>query len=129
MTTPTHPSNFEAVIGGHFGPTYRAEGLGDSLSYQHSNDGEVVPLEPGDDNLIAPTPQQWAAFEKSLNRIKVWEWDKEYQDYSILDGTSWHVEIQWGERSVAACGSNAFPDTFGSFLRALRKLLGGRKFD
>ena len=101
MTTPTHPSKFEAVIGGHFGPTYRAEGLGDSLSYQHSHDGEVVPLELGDDNFITPTPQQSAAFEKSLNRIKAWEWERNYEpEIPMCDGTSWHVEIQWGERSV-----------------------------
>ena len=132
MPDSPHPSEFNADIGGYNGDSYQVSlGVGGSLSYMEFGRGYTPknleltdPFDPSPD----PTPEQWAEFHDTLDRIGFWDWEESYTDHSVMDGTSWSVEIEWDGRKLSSGGSNGSPKKFGSFLRAVRKLLGGRKF-
>jgi hypothetical protein len=47
-----------------------------------------------------PSPEQWAAFGRSLDEIDIWSWRSEYPNPGILDGTQWGLDIEYPDRSV-----------------------------
>ena len=131
MTDDPLPSKFHAAIGGYTGISINVEILGDSLHHSQAHGHDPHPPIGIDGSvLVTPSPEQWATFRKALDRAGFWDWDEGYSPTdSIMDGTSWAVEIQWGDRSHESHGSNAYPSKWDSFRRALRKLLGGLKFN
>ena len=123
----TRPHKLEASIGGYPGPYYDVTLTNGELIY-NCHDGDGPTLQP-DGGLITPTEEAWAEFHSALDRAQAWQWQPRYEpDELIVDGTSWSVEIRWGDRTVKSQGSNAAPDSFDDFLRALRTLIGGRDF-
>jgi hypothetical protein len=86
--------------------------------------------------ILSPTAEDWERFWIATEACDLWNWTPSYHDSDILDGTQWEVEITLGRRRLKSSGSNAYPggnsdgrsDSFMRFLRAVRKLLGGRQF-
>ena len=79
-----------------------------------------------EEDFIIPSEKDWEDFWKTVDKLKVWSWDKEYNNDDILDGTQWELEIKReGRRKRRIFGSNAYPKpkgTFISFIKALNKL-------
>lgn len=95
-------------IGGYFDGYTSIEIDKDDLEIKHSKKEYLqVPPFPNDildkdlkENLIA-----------TLNQISFSNWEKEYVDHGILDGTNWNLEIKYNGRKTSkiSSGSNAFP--------------------
>ena len=124
MTDNRLPSVFRAGIGGYTGDSFALEFDGDTLSYTPSGYG----FEERASSVVVPTLDEWGAFRRTLDRIGTWNWDHRYEEVGVCDGTSWSVEIRWGDRELDSSGSNAYPPKFDGFLKAVRKLLGGLPF-
>lgn len=124
------PQHFEVSLGGFTGPSYRVEMQEDgSLLYLHHP--RSFTAAPGTETeRVRVTDTQWIQFRGALEEAAIWDWDDEYIDPGILDGTQWLVRIQYADASVFSRGSNSFPPG-GRFRRlrgAVEALLGGREF-
>ena len=79
-----------------------------------------------EEDFTIPSEKDWEDFWKTVDKLKVWSWNKEYNNDDILDGTQWELEIKReGRRKRRIFGSNAYPKpkgTFISFIKALNKL-------
>ena len=75
---------------------------------------------------IVPLQKDWEEFWHVVDELKIWNWDKEYFNKHIMDGTQWELKIKrQGRRRRRIFGSNAYPEpkgTFDSFIKALKKL-------
>ena len=128
------PSTFAASIGGYGGDSFAVECTDGKLLYRkhdwHTERREV----------LSPSPQQWQQFTSMLDQINVWVWKERYEQ-PILDGTSWSLHVEWGDKSVETSGSNGYPTATGAlskafdptpvfrtYLKAVSQLLGGRTF-
>jgi hypothetical protein len=87
--------------------------------------------------VVTPTDEQWRAFHDALQRLAVFQWQPDYPNNGVVDGTQWGIEIVYPERAVKSHGDNNFPDahgkpnasprktrTFQAFVDATKKLLG-----
>ena len=124
------PALFLVSIGGYMGASFSIENSGNTLLYKCYDYGyELKTTEE-----IVPTLQEWRSFRCALDEIGIWEWEAEYSDPGILDGTSWKVEIGWGNKAISSRGRNDYPggdydsSEFKAFIRAVQRLIGGRKF-
>lgn len=56
-------------------------------------------------------------FLETLASLHIGEWDNEYCDYNVLDGSDWDLSISFsnGHRLVKKSGSNAYPYNFDDF--------------
>ena len=90
----------------------------------YPEDREVVPDEVLKETT--PLPKDWEEFWHAVDELKVWNWDKEYFNKHIMDGTQWELKIKrQGKRRRKIFGSNAYPKpngTFTSFIKALNRL-------
>jgi hypothetical protein len=118
------PTRLLVSIGGYFGRSYTVSLQTSALRYQSFEEG--APLA---DELLVPTDRDWRAFLSALDSADVWGWLPDYQDPGTVDGTSWSIEISWGERSLVSQGANAFPTAFDDLLAAVSQLVGGRPFE
>ena len=39
----------------------------------------------------------------------IWKWKPHYNNQSILDGTQWSLEIEYGDAMISCSGSNSYP--------------------
>lgn len=118
------PNRFKIGIGGSFGPSYYLEISKESLCYRYfERRSEFSKFE-----LITPSISDWGLFWQSLENINVWQWEFEYCNSDILDGTSWSIDIEWKYKTILSSGTNSYPDNFESFLMAVRQLIGNRDF-
>ena len=60
--------------------------------------------------LSCPPKEKWDQFWVFLENKKIWEWNKEYIDQNILDGTQWEIEFSNSVKKVKSYGSNKFPN-------------------
>ena len=131
------PITFVARIGGLLGTSYSVKWQDGNLDYSASEGGKII-----DSAKITPTAKQWKVFQKKLDQLKVWKWHDNYYNTDILDGTQWSLEIKYADCSLKTNGSNAYPDAngkanndfkgtkeFDEYLKAVEKLLGGKKFE
>jgi hypothetical protein len=82
---------------------------------------------------ITPTPQQWAHFRRSLDKVKAWRWRPKYVG-NYPDSSTWSLKIEYADRSLATTGAAAFPDrstdkslpkyAFNRYQLALQELIG-----
>ncbi len=89
-----------------------------------------------DEEPIVPTKEDWTKFWKKLDRINAWARTDNYviPEYMYLDGNSWNIRIQLGNKKIECRGSNAYPGKNGEivehkmifrrFFMAVTKLLG-----
>ncbi len=91
-----------------------------------------------DSAKIIPTQAQWNEFYDAMEKLKVWQWSPNYINNDILDGAYWELEIQVQGRHLKIFGRNSYPqadgkpgeygETFRAYLKAVEKLLGGKRF-
>ena len=102
------------------------------FSHIYPEDEVAVPDEVFKETV--PLPKDWEEFWKTIDGLKIWNWDKEYFNQGIMDGTQWELKIKrQGKRRRRIFGSNAYPKpngTFASFIEALNKLSNSKiKFE
>lgn len=131
--------SFEFFLGGYFRPSHFIFINGDRkkkvIKYGFSADGrfidikksipaELACLEDIKIKQIEFNHEQWCSFLKDIEKLKIEFWDEKYIDPEILDGTQWHLEINYGERrKVFRSGSNAYPLRWKEYLNILKKYL------
>jgi hypothetical protein len=118
------PSSLDLRIGGYMGTSYSVV-LKRGVLHHVTYGPEYV---AGKECSVRPTEEQWAAFLEALDSLRVWSWDERYQSSTMLDGTSWKVEITWEDKTIRSSGSNSFPKTFQAYLEAVDALLAGLPF-
>jgi len=144
-TVKALPKRLRIGIGGYFGPCYGVTLEKGHLIYTYSargpSGGEPKPEWPLDPKLrellgleplpvpdeIQPSPRQWRAFRKALDRIGVWSWKRHYPNPpGFCDGTGWSVKIVYSDKKLLSSGSNSYPgrDDFRRFSRAVARLIG-----
>ena len=95
---------------------------------------------PGyNDKYFIPSEEEWKKFWDKMDNIRVWNWIDDYtleDDLYTLDGSSWNLKIELGDKKVESSGSNYYPgenieesdpnqsESFKKFLNALRSLTG-----
>jgi len=116
--------------------------LGPSKLFRFEN-GEFFPSHNILENneKIVPTEKQWMRFWEKIDKLGVWEWSEHYiiPEYVYIDGDSWNLKIQLGDKKIEYSGSNAYPGkdgeivenkiTFRRLLLALNKLIGVSTID
>lgn len=63
------------------------------------------------------------AWNKMLEHLSSCQWEKNYTDPSILDGTSWRLEVKTKDFTLRSSRSNVYPPGFKKFLRLLNEVL------
>ena len=118
------PFGFEVPISSFGGRSYRAELASDGQLLYTDGDGDTAP------EKVAVSNRKWKAFRKRMDRVGAWEWDAEHVNPNLEDGTTWKVDVDFGDKHISSSGSNRYPPEkqFKAFLRAVSKLLDGREF-
>ena len=80
--------------------------------------------ESDDQAYTIPSEAEWKAFRETLDKIDFWRWKREYVDTGILDGVQVEITIEYEKKKKIYC-SNAFPDEYDDFKKALNKLIDG----
>ena len=134
------PKRLCISIGGFFGPCYEVTLKKGRLTYTYWPPRESSSQEPEPQREeIQVSAEQWQNFGRTLNRLNVWCWQRNYSDPHVCDGTGWSAEIVYSDRSLVSGGSNSFPgrdgravpitedrtdNTFARFCRAVAHLVG-----
>ena len=130
---PVVPQKLDIYVGSSIFGAWHVVLHGRSLTCTQEQAGRA-----NDNGLpITPTDEQWRAFHDALQRLAVSQWQSDYPNNGVLDGTQWQVEIVYPDWTVNAKGDNNFPDangkpnsspdwtpSFRKFVSALRMLLG-----
>ena len=67
--------------------------------------------------------------ESILIELDVVNWDKQYRDPRIMDGTQWSINYSSKKVKVKSNGSNKYPDTYIALISYIsKKLLKGKPF-
>ena len=104
-------------MGGYHSENIKIRKYYNSIEIQNSN----APIFYEEEKvLIKVSKEEWIKFWRKMDKINVWEWQKDYFNPHILDGTQWELIIQGnGRGKIKVFGSNAYPDNFQSFLNAV----------
>lgn len=132
------PDVLAMSIGGYPGPWYAVEWRDGRLEYdaaEYAQAGFGERTELTSRRYVRPTGRQWTRFWNALDKLDVWNWDRDYVPPGlVLDGTNWSVDIELRGRRLRSGGSNAYPGSrntepskeFRAFLRSIRTLLGSK---
>lgn len=123
------PAAFEFYIGGSAGPSLYVRLVDGRLLYEWASAGGYsgVVME------ASPTPEEWAQFRETVDRLGVREWEPEYVSaYSCCDVTYWHLSLEMDGRCIVVRGANAYPGSpgpdvskeFRAFRAAVERLIG-----
>lgn len=75
------------------------------------------PEELQEDSVDESRGMDKAEFLEALADFHLGEWEKEYEDLNVLDGTQWSVVIKFSSgKAFKSNGSNRFPYNFNGFL-------------
>lgn len=109
------------TIGGFFGGYNTIEIFidGEKISYETKFSSEKL--------YRLPQPAQKTfnakAWLEELDALKIFEWDKEYFNHEICDGTQWHLTFKDGEKIIYDNGgSNAYPENWCLFIVLINEL-------
>ena len=47
-----------------------------------------------EEDFIIPSAKDWEEFWKTVDKLKVWSWEKDYFNEDVLDGTQWELMIK-----------------------------------
>ena len=64
------------------------------------------------DTYIIPSEEEWKKFWDEMEKIRIWKWIEDYtheDDLYTLDGSSWNLKIELGDKKVESSGSNNYP--------------------
>lgn len=121
------PATFKLFMG--FLPgieTHELEWDGEALRYEAFGPHNLSKPAP---KMASPSAEQWRAFWKKMEKVRVWEWCVEYEPKAVVaDGCRWSLQIELSERKVTSSGRNAFPGDFEEFRNAVGALVGQETF-
>lgn len=63
--------------------------------------------------------EKWNTFIEDVLACDVLDWESNYHDLNVLDGTQWSLEITGDFGSIQTSGSNAYPEEWDRFLKVL----------
>ena len=69
------------------------------------------------------TDKLWGAFKEELLKCNVDYWAESYSDNEIMDGTQWHVVLEYNGEKLIRQGSNEYPPAWKKFMRVLKKYI------
>ncbi len=121
-TVPSNVSEIEKVnafVGGYMGKSYQTEinTVDCSAIYTVLDNGYKLLLK----EAITLSKKEMKKFLEALENVKLFEWERNYEDMNVLDGTNWSVEVN--EESLSFSGSNAYPENWEGFCSAIEDLL------
>lgn len=128
------PEHFLAAIGGWDGDSFEVRLDGGRLLYEWGEGATRY----GTPEVVDPGPEAWEEFRKALDALGIGRWDARYESPGILDGTSWGVEMDWGDLHVRSSGSNNYPGgdsaceqggVFRRWCELVSRLIGGKRFE
>ncbi|MDO8869518.1 MAG: hypothetical protein Q7V10_02085 [Methanobacteriaceae archaeon] len=73
-------------------------------------------------NESFPDHKQWKKFWEKLDQFDIWSWEKSYINFNIIDGCAWSIDLTHNNKKIKSSGSNAWPENFKEFIRALEDL-------
>ena len=122
---PCYITSIEFHVGGFFGGT-------DEVTFTATNDGADVMIkhypidEKYPDKELHLTQRRWNnLIYKLVDKLYVSEWEEEYVDPEILDGTQWGLTIKEGDVPIIECyGSNAYPPYWEELLQTFSYYTG-----
>ena len=124
------PTQLKFTLGGFTGECHEVEWKQGKLWYRRA-DGAYL-WQPAVE--LTPSPEAWTRFWRAMETVGVWQWQANYQNHEICDGTQWSLKLKHPARQVRCEGSNAYPGSpgpdysptgdFAHFLQALRTLTG-----
>ena len=80
------------------------------------------------DKKKSPAKKVSEAWLKKLDALKIFEWEKNYFDADILDGTQWELTFKDGEKIYRGSGSNDYPEAWEKFLDWLDEFIPQLEF-
>lgn len=112
----------KASVGGFFGPSYSVEINNEKrLLVYHAAEGGVSSKE----KELTLTTEDWNTLIKGLISTEFEYWLDTYLDLHVMDGTSWHVEVELESgQSIEKSGSNQYPGRWMQFCRMISSLTG-----
>ncbi|HFI0272522.1 TPA: hypothetical protein ACGO2R_000502 [Streptococcus suis] len=105
-------------IGGYFGPINSVE-----MDFE---DEEVIYTHIDDHDSRSELELSFSAsqFKHDLENCRLLEWDEEYVNPYVLDGTQWYVDILFKRNAPLRIeGSNAYPKTFDQLCSAISEII------
>ena len=62
----------------------------------------------------APTPEEWARFRETADRLGVREWEPQYLSaHSCCDVTYWYLRVELDRQKIVVQGADAYPASTG----------------
>lgn len=117
----------EIYSGGYPGPNFQVLVDFHNHTIERSEvfyEGKLIsPVELQDSDIIR---EKLTLFLNKLYECDLMNWASEYQNFSILDGTSWRVQITYDTYCEEKSGCNHFPPKWNKFCNAVAKLSGGK---
>ncbi|HUX53904.1 MAG TPA: hypothetical protein VMV56_05800 [Williamwhitmania sp.] len=121
----------EFKIGGFFSSNYSITIVGDSITFF----SDPYRFDEGERHTKTASVAALKLFISELNKLKVQQWKRRYENYDALDGEQWSLEIQYNnlKRKKRIYGSNEYPGSitnsvertteFCGFLNTLKTLI------
>ena len=109
----------EAYVGGYFGGYYQVEIDLEHNSVSWTRGGEGEPVDMAHRNIRSATAKK---FIEQLEKLNLLNWEAEYVDPGILDGTQWQVEIVMAGHTITKHGSNCYPEQWGEFRQSINTI-------
>ena len=77
----------------------------------------------------SPSKSNWDRFWMFLDDINIWEWEKEYVDKNVLDGTQWEIKFLNSTKKIHSYGSNLYPNkkVFNNLIKEVEILFDLKK--
>lgn len=131
MRQDTETQVFEAFVGGFFGPSsyYYINRVGDEYEFRFgfSQSGmRIFNNSKNQDLHITKHGKEFYEDFKNYLINKTKEWEKEYYDPNVLDGTQWNITLV--EDDIDYSGSNTFPDNFDNVMEFIDKVFETGEF-
>lgn len=95
--------------------SFSGDNLSLKIDHMRQESNEMEPI-------FKEFPSAKMDFLDAFASLHIGEWKSEYNNYGVLDGSFWSLEIRFnnGHKTVRKTGSNAFPYNFDDFCELMR---------
>lgn len=106
-------------MGGYFGGYYQVaiDLENNKVNWTHGGRGELE--EMMDKNIRTATAKK---FVEQLEIMELLDWDAEYVEHGVCDGTQWQVEIITEGNTITKNGNNSYPEQRRKFCQTISKM-------
>lgn len=111
--------HFDFHMYSRFGHHLNIEITGDQVIYRLSRDDTII-----EEKIFHPDQEKLDVFLAGMENSGVFEWEDHYNECCSLDGVSWSLKINTGNRTRISRGTNGYPPGWPLFLAALESILG-----